>query len=77
VKRFARSVIVVVLGLIPASAFACPVCFSGSPKIRMAFFGTTILLSLLPLGMIGAGVAWLKRLGGGAWAAEFEDRDEG
>ena len=63
------------LALIPASAWACPFCFSGSPRVRMAFFGTTVLLSLLPLGMIGAGVAWIGRLGRGMWADEFDDSD--
>ena len=61
--------------LVPASAWACPFCFSGSPRVRMAFFGTTILLSLLPLGMIGAGVEWIRRAGRGRWAEEFDDRD--
>ena len=59
----------------PVVAWACPVCFSGSPRIREAFFNTTVFLSLLPLGMIGAGVVVLKRLGGGAWKNEFEDHD--
>ena len=61
--------------LIPASAWACPFCFSGSPKVRMAFFGTTILLSFLPLGMISAGVVWIRRAGRGMWADEFDDSD--
>jgi len=61
--------------LIPASAWACPFCFSGSPKVRMAFFGTTVLLSLLPLGMISAGVVWIRRVGRGMWAEEFDDSD--
>ena len=61
--------------LVPAAAWACPFCFSGSPKVRMAFFGTTILLSLLPIGMIGAGVEWIRRAGRGMWAEEFDDSD--
>jgi hypothetical protein len=63
------------MALLPASAWACPFCFSGSPRVRMAFFGTTIFLSLLPLGMIGAGVVWIRRLGRGRWADEFDDSD--
>lgn len=61
--------------LAPAAAWACPFCFSGSPRVRMAFFGTTILLSLLPLGMIGAGVEWIRRAGRGTWSQEFDDSD--
>jgi len=65
-----------VLGsLWPAWCQACPVCFSGSRRIRLAFFGTTILLSLLPLGMIGGGLVWLRRGAGEFLAGEFEDRD--
>lgn len=60
---------------LPALAQACEVCFSGSPKIRLAFFTTTIFLSLLPLGMITAGILWLRRSGRAWLAEEFEDRD--
>ena len=61
--------------LAPGAAWACPFCFSGSPRVRMAFFGTTILLSLLPLGVIGAGVEWIRRAGRGNWSQEFDDSD--
>lgn len=38
--------------------YACAVCFSGrEDEARIAFIGTTVLLTLLPLVMIG-GVAW-------------------
>lgn len=60
----------------PALAQACPVCFSLSPRSRWAFLGTTIFLSLLPLGMIGGGLWWLRRIGGAGLADEFVDRDE-
>jgi hypothetical protein len=66
---------VALLVIVPLAAWACPVCFSGSPRIRIAFFNTTLLLSFLPLGLIGAAVFALKRLGRGSWAGEFEDRD--
>ena len=62
------------LALLPALALACPVCGGGgdSPRSQAAFFNTTILLSLLPLGMIGGGVWWLR---GQAQDGEFEERD--
>ena len=59
----------------PAIAQACPFCFSGSPRVRMAFFLTTILLSLLPLAMIGIGIAWVVRSGRFAAPGEFEESD--
>jgi len=35
----------------------------------------TIVMSLLPLGMIGTGVLWLRRGGRSFLGDEFEDRD--
>lgn len=60
----------------PAAADACPVCFSGSDRSRLAFFGTTVLMSLLPLGLIGSGLWWLRRRGGAGLAGEFRERDD-
>ena len=61
----------------PAAVIACPFC-SGqggdSPAQAAAFFSTTILLSLLPLGMIGGGVLWLRR---DRQEDEFRERDDG
>ena len=79
-KRHLRSIVALsaaAMALVPAAAWACPVCFTASPRVRMAFFGTTVLLSLLPLGMIGAGVEWIRRAGRGTWSEEFRDRDLG
>jgi|KBSSwiStaDraftv2_1062776.scaffolds.fasta_scaffold458587_3 high-affinity Fe2+/Pb2+ permease len=62
----------------PALALACPVCGGGggeSPRTQAAFFNTTVLLSLLPLGLIGGGVWWLKRDARDWLGGEFEDRD--
>ncbi len=54
-------IIAVVLGtVLPTMAHACAVCFSGSPRVRTAFFNMTIMLSLLPLGMLFGG-AWALR----------------
>ena len=51
-KRF-----LVVLALLPQSAFACSVCYSANEPNRLAFIATTAFLSLLPLAMV-AGIAW-------------------
>lgn len=56
----------------PGVAHACAMCFSGSVRVRMAFFATTVLLSLLPLGLITAGLLYLRR----AAAGEFEERGD-
>ena len=50
------------LTLAPAAAQACYVCMSGrEDDVEFAFVATTVLLSVLPLGMIGAAVWWLRR----------------
>ncbi len=46
------------LAFAPRLALACPVCFAAEQRRLDAYIGTTILLSLLPLGAIG-GIAWL------------------
>lgn len=38
----------------------CPVCFDVRDGPRVAFFVTTIFLSLLPLGMLGGLVWWIR-----------------
>lgn len=60
--RFATALVVVGLSaLLPEAAAACPVCFDPREENRLAFLGTTIFLSLLPLGMVfGAGM-WLRK----------------
>ena len=56
--------------LLPESAAACSVCYGGAEESRKAFLFTTVLLSLLPIGMIG-GFGWwvwrrLREVEGGA-----------
>ena len=36
-----------------AAALACSVCPTGKDEARSAYYGTTVLLSLLPLFMVG------------------------
>ncbi len=75
-KAFAPVSVFVLGTLLPAIATACPMCFSGNPRIRAAFFSTTVLLSLLPLGMIGCGLVWLHRTGKLSFRDEFIESDE-
>jgi hypothetical protein len=60
----------------PTIAHACASCTGGDgPRAQTAFLGATVFMTLLPLGLIGAGILWLKR-GGREWLArEFDDRD--
>lgn len=47
--------------VLPEAAAACPVCFSGDEESRLAFLGTTVLLSLLPLGMVAGAGLWIRK----------------
>ena len=49
--------LLVLLALLPQSAFACSVCYSANEPNRLAFIETTAFLSLFPLAMVG-GIAW-------------------
>lgn len=58
--------------LIPALANACAVCGFGPDPRRASFFWTMVLLSLLPLGILGGLIALFRR----AFAAgDFADPD--
>jgi hypothetical protein len=45
------------IAVLPDAAAACSVCYAGAEESRKAFLFTTVLLSLLPISMIG-GLAW-------------------
>jgi hypothetical protein len=47
--------------LIPGLAQACSVCFSATDGNRIAYIGTTVLMSLLPLALIGGGILWIRK----------------
>ena len=48
--------------LAPRLAVACAVCFTGrADETRIAFLVTTVLLSALPILLIGSLVWWLRR----------------
>lgn len=46
---------------LPDVAHACPVCFDASDENRMAFLTTAILLTFLPLGMVGGVGLWIRK----------------
>ena len=48
------------LAVLPGAAHACAVCGGFADRNRQAFFNMTILLSLLPLGLIGGGIWWVR-----------------
>jgi hypothetical protein len=72
----AATLLAAVLTSLPALALACPSCGVGNGRNKMAFFVTTVFLSLLPLALIGAGLFWLARRGRAFIASEFRESDE-
>ncbi|MEO0604924.1 MAG: hypothetical protein AAF211_26060 [Myxococcota bacterium] len=45
----------------PSLALACSVCFDATDENRQAFFDATVLLTMLPLLIIGSGVYWIYK----------------
>lgn len=56
-----RPLILCVLLAVPKAALACPVCWNPREDSRLAFFWTAVLMSLLPLGLTGGLIFWLRR----------------
>ena len=51
-----------VLLVLPSAAQACAVCTGGeNEQSAIAFRYATAVLSLLPIGLIGGGMLWLRR----------------
>jgi len=65
-----------ILVSLPAIAAACPVCGVGNGRNKMAFFITTIFLSLLPLAFIGGLMLYVARSSRSFIAGEFRESDE-
>jgi hypothetical protein len=59
-RRFLPLLAVLMLAL-PEMLYACPVCFDPRAENRLAFLGTTVFLSLLPLGMVAGAWVWFRR----------------
>jgi len=68
-----RALPVVILLALPDVADACAVCGAAVDRNKSAFVGTTILLSLLPLALLGAGLWWIGRRGN--LSEEFAERE--
>ena len=62
-NRFALAITCLLLYAVlsPDAASACSVCYAGAEESRKAFLFTTVLLSMLPVGMIGALAWWVWR----------------
>lgn len=50
-----------ILAAMPAPALACPVCFSGTADVLLAYLATAVVLSVLPLAFIGGIIVWFRR----------------
>ena len=71
-----RALAALLLVAMPGVARACAVCgAAAAARSNSAFVGTTILLSLLPLAMVGAGLWWIMRHAGEHLAGEFAERE--
>ena len=52
--------LITTLLLQPMAASACPVCFSATnPEIRLAYYWTAALMTLLPVAVVGTIGGWL------------------
>ena len=47
--------------LIPGAAWACPACMVGDPKTAGTYLGMTLVMSALPMLLIGGLGYWLWR----------------
>jgi len=75
-KRTAPILILLACLLWPVAAQACSACGAGrEDRNQKAFLSTTLLLSFLPLGMIGGGLWWLNGRVRERFPDEFVDRD--
>ena len=45
---------------LPELAHACPVCFDPRDENRLAFLGTTVFLSLLPLAIVAGTLLFIR-----------------
>jgi hypothetical protein len=50
-----------ILALTAAAAVACPACMSADPKTADTYLGMTLMMSALPLGLVGGLAYWLWR----------------
>lgn len=75
-RALAGGLPVALLVALPGAAHACAVCgAAAADRSNAAFVNITILLSALPLAMIGAGVWWVARHAGAHLADELSERE--
>jgi hypothetical protein len=61
-NRYALRVLALGLGSLPGVALACPLCLAAKDEaVQMAFLLTTVLLSALPVIMIGGLIIWIAK----------------
>jgi len=58
---FRLLVVVGILPLMPMAVRACSACMIADPKTAGTYLGMTMMMSILPLGLIGGLVYWLWR----------------
>jgi hypothetical protein len=46
---------------VPAAVSACPACIVTDPKNANTYLGMTLMMSILPLGMLGGLIYWFWR----------------
>lgn len=56
-----RRFVSLVLMVMPSVVHACAVCSDGEKQNAMAFFWTTVLLTALPLGLLGGIIRWVQK----------------
>ena len=54
-------VLTTLASLMPVQSWACSLCLAENEESRIAFIGTTILLTLLPLAVFGGVIRWIVR----------------
>ena len=56
-----RRLVLIALLSAPSVVQACAVCSDGEKQNAMAFFWTTVLLTALPLGLLGGIIRWVQK----------------
>ena len=72
--RASKRGVVALIIFAPGPVFACAVCAGGNPANRFAFFASTIVLSLLPLGLFAGAFLWLRSRLRARGGTEFVER---
>ena len=68
-----RTLLGLALTLVPSIALACPVCGADTGDNAWAYTVMSVVLTVLPLGMIGGVVYWVARREGSDHVPEHQD----